>query len=102
MISGRVNDEADEATLHLIVFDFAGEPHEIEAIIDTGFTGFLTLPNMLISTLGLPWTTSGIVILANGAAERTAIHSVTVLWLESRRSIHIEAAETQPLLGMAL
>lgn len=54
MITGIVNANL-EATIRLTIMGPAGQPHEIEAIIDTGFTGFLTLPPTLVSILGLPY-----------------------------------------------
>ena len=54
MITGSVNS-ALEATLRLAAHDPTGQAHEFEAVIDTGFNGFLTLPPALIAALGLPW-----------------------------------------------
>ncbi|MDE0077707.1 MAG: hypothetical protein OXO50_09320 [Caldilineaceae bacterium] len=54
MIEGRVNAN-DEAMIHLVLRGFAGEEQTVEAIIDTGFTGYLTLPAALIAWLGLSW-----------------------------------------------
>ncbi len=53
MIEGTVNENY-EAIIHLTLRGVAGEKHEIEAIIDTGFTGHLTLPMTLIDRLALP------------------------------------------------
>jgi hypothetical protein len=44
-----------EATIRIVVSGPSGQQQEIEAIIDTGFTGFLTLPPALIQALGLAW-----------------------------------------------
>jgi len=54
MINGNVNTDL-EATILLVVQDVNGQPHDIDAVIDTGFSGFLTLPPALIFALGLPW-----------------------------------------------
>ena len=43
MISGEVTDLL-EATLSLTVFGPDDQSESLDAIIDTGFTGFLTLP----------------------------------------------------------
>jgi predicted aspartyl protease len=53
MIVGMVNANR-EATIRLLVIGPQGYQQEIEAIIDTGFTGFLTLPPLLVTTLGFP------------------------------------------------
>ena len=54
MITGVVNSNR-EAIIRLVVAGPRGQQQDIEAIIDTGFTGFLTLPPALVAALGLPW-----------------------------------------------
>ena len=43
MITGTVTAER-EAVINLQVCDTSGQQYSIEAVIDTGFTGALTLP----------------------------------------------------------
>ncbi len=52
MITGIVNANR-EATIRLIVCGVRGQEQEIEAVIDTGFSGFLSLPSRLIVSLRL-------------------------------------------------
>ena len=52
MITGVVNAN-HEATVPLVVHDAHGQQQTIEAVIDTGFTGSLTLPSTLIAVLGV-------------------------------------------------
>jgi clan AA aspartic protease len=101
MITGVVNADR-EATIRLPVQDVSGREHEIEAVLDTGFNGSLTLPPALIATLGLPWRTRGLVVLANGAEEQCDIYAATLIWDGIPRRILVEAADTTPLIGMAL
>jgi predicted aspartyl protease len=54
MMTGTVNAEL-EPLLRLTVRDVHGQPNQVEAVIDTGFNGFLTLPPALLTTFGLPW-----------------------------------------------
>src|SRR5207302_3254527 len=54
MMTGIVNADL-EPLLRLTVQDAGGQPHDVEAVIDTGFNGFLTLPPALIAALGLTW-----------------------------------------------
>jgi len=54
MISGWVNSYR-EAIVHLPVRSLDGREQGIEAVIDTGFNGYLTLPPDLISALNLPF-----------------------------------------------
>jgi predicted aspartyl protease len=54
VISGGVNGRL-EAIIPLRLLDVDGAPQEIETILDTGFTGALTLPPAAIANLGLAW-----------------------------------------------
>jgi clan AA aspartic protease len=101
MISGVVN-AYHEATIRLPVQAAGGQRREIETILDTGFNGSLTLPPDLIADLRLPWRTRGLVLLANGAQEQCDIYVATIIWDGKPRRILVEAADTDPLVGMAL
>ena len=48
MMQGIVNRRC-EATLPLVVGNTNGQRQVIDAVIDTGFTGFLSLPNDIIT-----------------------------------------------------
>ena len=54
MIEGTVN-ASREAVVPLTVASPAGRMQPIDAVIDTGFNGFLTLPAALVSELRLPF-----------------------------------------------
>ena len=101
MILGVVNAHS-EATIRLPVRDAAGHEHEIETVLDTGFNGSLTLPPAIIAALGFPWRTRSLVILANGTDDLCDIYAATVIWDGRSRHILVEAADTDPLVGMAL
>ena len=101
MISGVVNAHR-EATIRLPLQAADGRDQEIEAILDTGFNGSLALPPAVIAALGLPWRTRGLVILANGTEDQCDIYAAAVRWDGVPRNILVEAADTDPLVGMAL
>lgn len=52
MIRGEVSADR-EARIRFQVYGTEGREEEVEAVLDTGFTGFLTLPPAMISALGL-------------------------------------------------
>lgn len=52
MMQGRV-DQNCEATIRLVVGNLNSQRQVIDAVIDTGFTGFLTLPLTIITSLDL-------------------------------------------------
>jgi predicted aspartyl protease len=82
MITGAVNANR-EATIRLVVSGSSGQQQEIEAIIDTGFTGFLTLPPTLVQALGLAWLCRQPGILADGSIEVFDVYISTVIGMAS-------------------
>ena len=75
---------------------------EIEAVIDTGFTGFLTLPPALMTDLRLRYRGRGWATLADGSEAPFDIYGVTVLWDGLPRHIEADEADCTPLVGMRL
>jgi clan AA aspartic protease len=101
MITGTVTAER-EAIIRLILRGPAGQQQKIEAVIDTGFDGWLCLPPALIALLGLPWRRRGRAVLADGSESLFDIYEGTVVWDRRRRRIPVDEADTTPLVGMAL
>ena len=101
MIKGRVNAHR-EALVPLPVRGSQGEEHAIEAVIDTGYNGFLTLPPDLIVRLGLPFLRSSRAILGDGSTVEFDIHEAILLWNGRLQRIPVDAADVNPLLGMGL
>lgn len=91
-----------EATISLIVRGTNGQEHEINAIIDTGFTGFLTLPTTIISTLALAWRGRIPAILGDGSLRQFDVYAATVIWDGHPRMVEVDAADTDPLVGTGL
>lgn len=101
MIKGHVNVYR-EALVPLPLYGTQGEEHAIEAVIDTGYNGFLTLPPDLIELLGLPFLRNGRAILGDGSTIEFDIHEAVVIWDGRLRRIPVDAADVNPLLGMGL
>ena len=101
MIQGVVN-AAYEAVVTLSLQGPDGQAQDIEAVIDTGYSGFLTLPPGLIDGLGLPFAYMGQAYLANDAEVDFDVHYVTVLWDGQPRDIEADATGSTPLIGMLL
>jgi clan AA aspartic protease len=74
----------------------------VETVVDTGFNGYLTLPPALIGVLGLPWLCRQQGQLADGSLLPFDVYVATVDWHGQPRAVEVEAADAQPLLGMAL
>ncbi len=101
MIQGVVN-AAYEAVVTLPLHDPQGLTRDIEAVIDTGYSGFLTLPPVLVDELRLPFAYMGQAFLANDAVIDFDVHDVTLLWDGQPRRIQADATGSIPLVGMAM
>ena len=101
MIEGVVND-ALEAVVTLTLRGPAGQAQDIEAVLDTGYSGFLTLPNTVVTELGLPFAYIGRALLANDDEVTFDVYDVSVLWDGRPRHIKADATGSTPLVGMLL
>ena len=101
MIPGVVNGNL-EATVRLLVRGPGGQEQEIEAVIDTGFNGFLTLSPALVRQLSLTHLGQSRALLANGKEELLDLYEVTLLWDGQWLTVETDAADTDALVGMSL
>ena len=101
MIEGVVNDSL-EAVISLVLRGPAGQARDLQAVIDTGYNGFLTLPSSIVNELGLPFRFRGRALLADGREETFDVHGVTVLWNGQPRYVEVDVMGTAPLVGMSL
>ena len=91
-----------EAVVTLPVQGPAGQTQEVEAVIDTGFNGYLTLPPVLAADLGLPRVGDGEAVLADGSESAFDVYGATVLWDGETRYIEAGAVGVGALAGMRL
>ena len=101
MIRGVVTDDY-EAVIHLTVVGQAERREPIEAVVDTGYNGWLSLPSSMIHDLELPWIDRSQALLADGSEITFDIYEAVVLWDRRRLSVPIDASESTPLVGMRL
>ncbi|MBW4621586.1 MAG: clan AA aspartic protease [Cyanosarcina radialis HA8281-LM2] len=101
MIIGNVNSRR-EAIIQFPVLGENNRRQEIEAIVDTGYTGFLTLPSAIITTLGLMWYMQEEGLLGDGSICLFDVYEVSVIWDGQVKLIEVYESETDPLVGMGL
>ena len=101
MIASAVTADR-EAVIPLAVRGPAGQEDRIEAVVDTGFDGWFSLPPALIASLGLPWRRRGRALLADGSETVFDIFDGTVVWDGIPRRMAVDEAGTAQLVGMAL
>ena len=101
MIRGRVS-ESQQALVSIDVEDDKGFYQSVEVILDTGFTGYLTLPLGSIERLGLPSVGQRTFELANGDLFEFEAYLASVSWHGSQRDVLVLRSDSVPLLGMTL
>jgi clan AA aspartic protease len=100
---GTIAAGGGEALLSVEVLSQSEAPSlRVEAVVDTGFTGHLTLPGATVEALGLPIIGSAESILADGSLVMEDVCVARVLWHGGERPVRVLASDATPLLGMAL
>lgn len=100
MITGEV--AGHEARIAIQVRGREGRKAAISAVIDTGYTGSLTLPPPLVAELNLKWQKVERGTLAGGSECLFDVYESEVLWDGEVRRLLVDEADTDPLVGMAL
>ncbi len=101
MLRGRVTSDK-EAIVALEVEGSDGKKAAVEAAIDTGFNGFLTLPQTLIDELDLRFLGTGQAALGDGNEVEMDLYLAALRWTEGVRNVFVLAAEGGVLVGMLL
>ena len=101
MIIGTVSPDF-QATVRVIVLGMNGRAMELEAVIDTGFNGDLTLPGDTIAELSLPLIGHRRIFLADGSQQFADVYEALVDWDGQTMIAQVDMANTKPLIGMAL
>jgi clan AA aspartic protease len=101
MITGFVNVEF-EPIIPLSLRRADGKVFTQDAIVDTGFNGWLSLPPDAIAELNLRWKRRGRAILGDGSECVFNVYEATVIWDGEPRIIPVDEADSDPLVGMSL
>src|ERR1700720_855122 len=99
MITGVVSRDR-EAIVRLRVRGPQGVELEIDTVLDTGFTEYLTLPQSSVAGLSLSWLFTEDVTLADGGLVPVGVFECVVDWDGQQRSCGVHCLEGSPLLGM--
>ena len=101
MITGKiVNNQEASIELEVVGTD---QLEKIQTIIDTGFSGELTLPGDLIDRLGLPRIGDLPIILGDGYEVSVEMYLAIVLWHGEERIVQVlRTDDGKPLIGMSL
>ena len=99
MIRGRFNQRL-EPIVNVSILDEHDLAHSFEFILDTGFSGYVTLPSDAIDRLGLHFSGQRAVAMADGFAHNVDVFTARVLSYENWRPVFVIRLDSFPLLGM--
>ena len=74
----------------------------VQAIVDTGFTGYLTLPTNAVRAPGLQFAIEEEMTLANGEPITFDVYSAAIEWNGQLRRVRVHSSEGDPIIGMAM
>lgn len=74
----------------------------VDAVVDSGSTASLTLPQAVIESLGLEFKSVVSARLADGAVSNFSVYLAEVEWCDAWRSVLVSAVGEEVLLGMRL
>ena len=99
MIRGRINQRL-EPVVEVSILDDHDFAHSLEFILDTGFSGHLTLPTDVIDRLGLSYSGQRAVAVADGFVHNVDVFTARVLWHQDWKPVFVIRLDSSPLLGM--
>ena len=109
MIEGKVQVSIADAGIVLLqprvtigIADSSRTYHIEEVVVDTGFTGWLTLPERNIQELGLTYYGQRRAVLANEEQIASEVYSALISWHGHPRPVLVYRIEGPPLIGMSL
>ncbi len=101
MIRGAVN-LMRRPSITIALIGGTGQPWPIEAHLDTGFSGGLTLPKSAIERLELEFSGSTTYRTGNSVMTPFNSYEATIQWHNSIRNITVLESENFPLVGVGL
>ena len=79
-----------------------GDPVQVLAIIDTGFTEWLALPPDIVDQLRFGLVDSEQLIFGNSVSEELSVYEARVKWCEEWRTIRVHQVSGLPTIGMEM
>jgi len=101
LLTGQINSEL-EAVVRVWIGGPEGRSIEIEATVDTGFSGSFSLPWKLVSELGLLPQGRMLGTLADGTRNYYPLYRAIILWHGRPQLVYVSAVDSDPLLGMGM
>ena len=101
MMTGQVTANR-EAVIELEIVGSEQRREKVEAVIDTGFNGYLTLSSDVVSRLKLQLAGNRRATLGDGHTVVLDVYLANVVWHGNEREVLALQTEGGPLVGMSL
>ena len=101
MITGQVTPDK-ETVIPIGIYGPDARLTELNAVLDTGFTAYLTLSPIQVADLGLVLVHIATVVLGDGSEARAPVYRAEVPWHGQRHLIYVHATDGGALVGMSL
>lgn len=101
MILGQVSDDR-EAIVQLALRETENQLRSVRAVVDTGYTGYLMLPQSMITELAWQCIGTQNGVLGDGSVKRFDVYLGTIIWDGGIREVSVNASESEALIGMSL
>ena len=101
ILRGSVNSSV-EARVRLRLRGPSGVSDDVDALVDTGYSGALSLPMLLAKQLGLIQGRGGVIFLADGSSSTYVSFDVELEWLGKFRPVVASAIGDDVVIGMVL
>jgi len=103
VLTGRIDPDGRPLVRITVRQPHTGARLEVEANIDTGFTGELVLTPSQVAGLGLPYSGDILGQLADGSGVVLRTHTCSLAWFGTLRQIEAIAGNTRfALIGVGL
>lgn len=100
MISGAMRNL--EGVIGLDVLGPSQHAQHVEAVVDTGYNGYLTLPDHYVTGLQLSFAGHRRGRLADGTVVLLDVFQGKVIWHGQQRDVLVSQSAGAPLIGMAM
>ena len=107
MIRGQVRSAGDdgaglEARIPIGIVNSIGVFQTLEAVVDTGFTGAMSLPDPIVFELGLNYIGDRSLTMADGRTEMKQTYRAGLLWHGQPIDVRAYMTGDKPMVGVAL
>ncbi len=100
--AGDDDDAGLEARIPVDIVGSSGVFQTIEAVLDTGFTGAMSLPEPIIFELNLDYVGDRSVTLADGQTQLKRTYLAELLWHGQPIDVRVHMMGDKPMVGTGL